>query len=95
MNHNNTIIAYEPIWAIGSGKTPTLSDIKQVHKALRNHIEETESNGTASRIRIIYGGSVNSENCSEILNIEDVDGALVGGASLLASSFSKIVNSSS
>ena len=93
-NHENTIIAYEPIWAIGTGKTPSLKDIEQVHKTLRNFIAEIKSHRIASRIRIIYGGSVNLDNCSEILNINDVDGVLVGGASLLASSLSAIINAS-
>ena len=92
-NEKNTIIAYEPIWAIGSGKTPNSDDIKQVHKILRRHVEKITTSKIAARIRILYGGSVNSDNCSEILSIEDVDGALVGGASLSAISFSSIINS--
>ena len=90
----NTVIAYEPVWAIGSGKTPTITDIKYLYKMLRNHISVITTGDIATKIRIIYGGSVNTKNCTEILNIEDVDGALVGGESLKASSFSKIINSS-
>ena len=92
-NEENTIIAYEPVWAIGSGKTLNADDIKQVHKALRTHIETITTSEIATKMRILYGGSVNSDNCNEILNIEDVDGALVGGASLSAISFSAIINS--
>ena len=91
-NSENTIIAYEPIWAIGSGKTPSTNEIKEVHKILRNHISEITTDSNQSKIKILYGGSVNSENCSEILRIENVDGALVGGASLTAESFSQIIN---
>ena len=91
-NEENTIIAYEPIWAIGSGKTPSADDIKQVHKILRTHINKIITSEIATKMRILYGGSVNSDNCYEILNIEDVDGALVGGASLSAISFSSIIN---
>ena len=94
-NEENTIIAYEPIWAIGSGKTPSADDIKQVHKTLRTHIKKITTSEIAAKMRILYGGSVNSDNCYEILNIEDVDGALVGGASLSAVSFSSIINSTS
>jgi triosephosphate isomerase len=92
-NDKNTIIAYEPIWAIGSGKTPSADDIKQVHKTLRTHLERITTSEIATKVRILYGGSVNSDNCYEILNIEDVDGALVGGASLSAIGFSSIINS--
>lgn len=92
-NEENTIIAYEPIWAIGSGKTLSADEIKQVHKTLRTHIKTITTSEIATKMRILYGGSVNSDNCYEILNTEDVDGALVGGASLSAISFSSIINS--
>ena len=94
-NEENTIIAYEPIWAIGSGKTPSSDDIKQVHKTLRTHIEKITTSEIATKMRILYGGSVDSENCYEILRIEEVDGALIGGASLSAFVFSSIINSTS
>ena len=93
-NSENTIIAYEPIWAIGTGKIPTTNEIQEVHEVLRRHISDITTAALALKIRIIYGGSVNTENCSKILKIENVDGALVGGASLLADSFSTIINSS-
>ena len=92
-NHHNTMVAYEPIWAIGSGRIPNINDIRQVHETLRNHIADIKNTSMASKIQILYGGSVNSENCFEILHTEHVDGALVGGASLLAKNFSKIINS--
>ena len=90
---NNTVVAYEPVWAIGTGETPTIDEIFEVHSILRTQIESLKSHSTASKLRIIYGGSVNAKNCSEILCIEGVDGALVGGASLLASDFSHIIKS--
>ncbi len=73
------VIAYEPVWAIGTGLTPTIADITQMHAAIRSHIPA----GT----RILYGGSVNSKNAAEILALPGVDGALVGGASLKAEDF--------
>ena len=92
-SENNTVIAYEPIWAIGTGKTPSIDEISEVHSILRTQIKNLKSHSAASKMRILYGGSVNTKNCSEIFRIEGVDGALVGGASLLASDFSQIVNS--
>jgi triosephosphate isomerase len=89
--HENTIIAYEPIWAIGSGKTPRLEDISQVHKTLRSHITNIRTSSMAMKMRIIYGGSVSEENCFEILQTKDIDGALVGGASLKAANFEAII----
>ena len=92
-NEDNTVIAYEPIWAIGTGKTPTINEISEVHSIVRTEIEYLTSPSKASKLRILYGGSVNTQNSSEILCIPGVDGALVGGASLLASDFSQIINS--
>jgi triosephosphate isomerase (TIM) len=80
------VIAYEPVWAIGTGLTPTARDIAAVH----NFVRETmvaRFGGDGSNIRILYGGSVNPANAAEILAIDDVDGALVGGASLRATEF--------
>jgi triosephosphate isomerase len=79
----NLVVAYEPVWAIGTGLTPTLEDIKTIHQAIRAELTE----GT----RILYGGSVNPKNAAEILAFDDVDGALVGGASLNADDFWAIV----
>jgi triosephosphate isomerase len=83
-------IAYEPIWAIGTGKTPTSEEIGQMHAALRGKlVERYRSDG--ARVRILYGGSVKPANAREIFAIADVDGALVGGASLKAADFLPIV----
>ena len=83
-------IAYEPIWAIGTGKIPTIVEIREMHAAIRRALEERY--GAAGRaIRILYGGSVKASNAGEIFSIADVDGALVGGASLKAADFIPIV----
>jgi len=90
----NTVIAYEPVWAIGSGRTPTLDEIGAVH----GHIRKTlaQACGTAAdRMRVLYGGSVKGANAAEILAVEAVDGALVGGASLKADDFWQIVTAAS
>ena len=79
------VIAYEPVWAIGTGLTATVEDIATMHSAIRS--------GTPSGTRILYGGSVNPKNADAILNLSEVDGALVGGASLIAEDFWAIVRS--
>lgn len=81
----NTVIAYEPIWAIGTGNTASDNDIKFMHSFIRGCLEEKLADG--ANMRILYGGSVNAENGPEILNTPNVDGVLVGGASLKAESF--------
>jgi triosephosphate isomerase len=86
---DNTSIAYEPIWAIGTGKTPTIADIAQTHAHIRKCLVERFGDG-AKAMRILYGGSVKPSNAVEILGIENVGGALVGGASLKASDFQAI-----
>ncbi len=84
------VVAYEPIWAIGTGKTPTLEQIAEVHATLRAHLKQRfETEGDATRL--LYGGSVNAGNAPDIFQIADVDGALVGGASLSADDFSPII----
>ncbi|MBM1219335.1 triose-phosphate isomerase [Ponticoccus sp. SC2-23] len=83
----NTVIAYEPVWAIGTGLTPTIDQIDEVHRHLRARLA---ARGLAD-IAILYGGSVKGSNAAEIFAVEDVDGALVGGASLTAADFSPIV----
>ena len=88
----NTIIAYEPIWAIGTGKTATSEDANNSIKEIRNKIFEIYGEETASKVIIQYGGSVKSSNAKELFNMSDIDGGLVGGASLKAEEFSKIVN---
>ena len=86
------IIAYEPVWAIGTGKTATPEQAQEMHGVIRRTVAETHGKGVADTMRILYGGSVKPENISELMSQEDVDGALVGGASLEAESFAKIVN---
>lgn len=86
---DNTVIAYEPIWAIGTGRTPTLEQIAEVHGRLRAELA-ARMNGPAD-VRLLYGGSVKPANAAEIFAVPDVDGALVGGASLKAADFGAIV----
>ena len=81
----NIVIAYEPVWAIGTGKIPTLDDIAEVHDAVRGALAEIASDPDG--VRILYGGSVKSDNAAEILAIQNVNGALVGGASLKTDDF--------
>ncbi|MBE6014073.1 MAG: triose-phosphate isomerase [Lachnospiraceae bacterium] len=85
------VIAYEPIWAIGTGKTATSDQAQEVCKAIRDCIREIYDDATADSVRIQYGGSVKGENAAEIFGKPDIDGGLVGGASLKAD-FGKIVN---
>ena len=89
------IIAYEPVWAIGTGKTATPAQAQEVHKFIRDLLKLMYNEETANTIRIQYGGSVNAENISSLMAEKDIDGALVGGASLKADSFIKIVKSCS
>jgi triosephosphate isomerase (TIM) len=83
-------IAYEPIWAIGTGLVPTTADVAAMHGAIRAALAE-RSASLAAATRLLYGGSVNGDNAAELLNAGDVDGALVGGASLTAAKFGPIV----
>ena len=85
----NTVIAYEPVWAIGTGKVPTLDQIGEVHSHIRKRLNERFSDG--GEIRILYGGSVKGSYAAEIFSVSHVDGALVGGASLKADDFSPII----
>ncbi|MGB3416930.1 MAG: triose-phosphate isomerase [Mesorhizobium sp.] len=82
----NAIVAYEPIWAIGTGLTPTLADVAEAHAHIRERLTE-KLGPVASKMRILYGGSVKPSNAVELLGVENVDGALVGGASLKAADF--------
>lgn len=84
-------VAYEPVWAIGTGKTATPEDIEAMHKAIRCLLDETYGTDHSAQVRILYGGSVKPDNAREILSIPEVGGALVGGASLSAESFLGIV----
>lgn len=88
----NTIIAYEPIWAIGTGKTATSEDANNSIKSIRNKIKEIYGEEISQNVMILYGGSVKSTNARELFETSDIDGALVGGASLKADEFAKIVN---
>ena len=88
----NTIIAYEPIWAIGTGKTATADDANQSIIEIRKEIEKIYGKDVADCVIIQYGGSVKSSNAKELFGMSDIDGGLVGGASLKAEEFSKIVN---
>ena len=86
-NNENIIIAYEPIWAIGTGLTPSDEDIDEIHSFIKKDISGYEN------FKVIYGGSVNSSNSKKILDIENVDGVLVGGASINIEEFNKIIAS--
>lgn len=86
-------LAYEPLWAIGTGKTATPEQAQQVHQMLRNWIDTHYNREIAEAIRIQYGGSVKPDNAKELLSQKDIDGALVGGASLKADSFTEIIKS--
>ena len=87
-----TIIAYEPIWAIGTGKTATAEDANNMIYNIRQEMSNLYGQMTAQRVIIQYGGSVKASNCKELFSTSDIDGALVGGASLNADEFAKIVN---
>ena len=86
------IIAYEPIWAIGTGKTATSADANNSIKAIRNKIKELYGEAISENISILYGGSVKSSNAKELFETSDIDGALIGGASLKLDEFEKIIN---
>ncbi len=86
------IIAYEPVWAIGTGKTATPEQAQEMHGFIRSLLTETHGAETGNATRVLYGGSVKPDNIAELMSQADIDGALVGGASLEAESFAKIVN---
>lgn len=86
-----TVIAYEPVWAIGTGKTPTVDDVADVHDFIR-HTLSKQLGDEGKAMRLLYGGSVKPSNAAELLNVKNVDGALVGGASLKAEDFLGICN---
>ena len=85
------IIAYEPVWAIGTGKTATPQDAQDMHKQIRELLARMYNPDVASRVRIIYGGSVKAENAAELFAQPDIDGGLIGGASLKTADFVSIV----
>ena len=85
VSNNEIIIAYEPIWAIGTGMTPSLEEINSTHQFIREH------NGRFKKFKILYGGSVKAANAKEIISLSNVDGALIGGSSLKIDEFTKII----
>ena len=88
---SSTILAYEPVWAIGTGRTATPDQAQEVHHFVRGWIAETFNRETADLIRILYGGSVKPDNVKDLMSMTDIDGALVGGASLKAESFIPLI----
>ena len=91
----NTVIAYEPVWAIGTGKTPTVEDVEEVHAQVRKVLAKKLGKTQANKMRILYGGSVKPSNAKEFLSLPDVDGALIGGASLKSADFMAIADNAS
>lgn len=87
----NTVIAYEPVWAIGTGRIATTDQIAEVHAVLRARLVDRFGAATGNAVRLLYGGSVKPSNAAEIFAVADVDGALVGGASLKAAEFGAII----
>lgn len=88
---HNLVVAYEPIWAIGTGKVPTTDQIGEVHDFMRARLEKRFGEGVGRSVRLLYGGSVKPGNAAEIFAVSNVDGALVGGASLKAADFVPII----
>ena len=84
------VLAYEPVWAIGTGKTPTAADVEEVHAAVRKVLAKKIGKANANKMKILYGGSVKPSNAKEFLSLPDVDGALIGGASLKVADFMAI-----
>jgi triosephosphate isomerase (TIM) len=84
---STVVIAYEPVWAIGTGKTPTSADVAEVHASLRTELGNLLGAGNAGLVRLLYGGSVKPSNAAELMALPNVNGALVGGASLKAADF--------
>jgi triosephosphate isomerase len=87
------VIAYEPIWAIGTGKVPSLEEIEEMHAAIRALCARYFNQPSTNAIRIVYGGSCNATNAKSIFQLPNVDGGLVGGASLQFDSFKEIIDS--
>ena len=83
----STVIAYEPVWAIGTGRTPTAEDVQAMHVHMRATVSASHGDDFANQVRLLYGGSVKPSNAAELMGLADVDGALVGGASLVADDF--------
>ena len=91
----DTIIAYEPVWAIGTGKTATPEQAQEMHAFIRSMVKERYDEATADEIRILYGGSCNAQNATELFSQPDVDGGLIGGASIKANDFVSICQQAS
>jgi triosephosphate isomerase len=89
---NATVVAYEPVWAIGTGRTATPEQAREAHALIRATLERVCGAGAGARTAILYGGSVNADNAATLFAVDEIDGALVGGASLQAPSFWKIVS---
>ena len=92
LDFQNVIVAYEPVWAIGTGVTATADQAQEMHAAIRNYIAERYNPALAENITILYGGSCNAKNAKELFANTDVDGGLIGGASLIEADFAAIVN---
>lgn len=92
---DNVVIAYEPVWAIGTGKNATPQQANEMHKHIRYVIAKLYNQNSADNIRILYGGSLNDRNCKELLSESDIDGGLIGGASLKTESFIEIIKATS
>ncbi|MBR2274083.1 MAG: triose-phosphate isomerase [Alphaproteobacteria bacterium] len=90
----NTVIAYEPVWAIGTGRTPTASEVEEVHAAIRQIIASKLGRANANKMRVLYGGSMKPNNAKSLLSLADVDGGLIGGASLKVADFMAIAAAS-
>ena len=93
VDFSKVILAYEPIWAIGTGQTATPKEAQEMHMFIRNKISELKNKTTADQISILYGGSCSPKNENELFACPDIDGGLIGGASLNADDFLKICNS--
>lgn len=90
----NTVIAYEPVWAIGTGRTPTTAEVEEVHAAIRKVVSKKLGRANANKMRILYGGSMKPTNAKELIALPDVDGGLIGGASLKVADFMAIIAAS-
>ena len=89
------MIAYEPVWAIGTGKTATPEIAQSAHEFIRHYLhQQAKTKAIAAECRILYGGSMKPENAKDLLNMPDIDGGLIGGASLVPESFLSIINAS-
>jgi triosephosphate isomerase len=91
----NIILAYEPVWAIGTGETASPEQAQEMHEFIRNCVENTFDKSISEEVSILYGGSVKPSNANEIFNKKDVDGGLIGGASLSAKDFKLIIEANS